>query len=427
MKKILQTLDDSAPFGLVVLDEQRSVLQVNPWFCERTGRPSSSLLGQNFLTMFPDSDPSCCECVQEQGKVCRPLTLPGDPEQFLPTQPVSVPSDTGSLECFLCFAYTDDNNRGLHALLFHDSSDTSPFHRSFVSAVQRLHQIQVEQQRLVSNLERANSHLMRSEKMAGIGQLAAGVAHEINNPIGYVFSNLKTLAGYMHDMLRIIDAIDQVDSVDDLRQLKNSLEYDYIRSDVGALIDESEEGISRVKKIITALKDFSHMDEEGFRKADLHRGFETTLNIISNELRHKAKVLKEYGTMPMVECNPSQINQVFMNLMINATHATQGMGPEPGTITIRTNHDDHWAWFEVQDTGRGMDEQTMARIFEPFFTTKPVGQGTGLGLSLSYSIVQKHQGHIEVFSEPGKGTRFRISLPIQQPDSLASDKEPGHA
>lgn len=426
MKKILQTLDDSAPFGLVVLDEQRRIKQVNPWFCHRTGHVAGDLVGQVFTQAFPHVDTACCECVFVQGRVCRPWGVSGELEQGAAASPVIIRAGALSLECFLCFPYKEENGQSLYALMFHDPTDNSPFHHAFVSAVQRLYQIQVEQQRLVSNLERANSHLMRSEKMAGIGQLAAGVAHEINNPIGYVFSNLKTLAGYMHDMLRIIDAIDQVDSVDDLRQLKNSLEYDYIRSDVGALIDESEEGIGRVKKIITALKDFSHMDEDGFRRADLHRGFETTLNIVNNELRHRNKVVKEYGNLPLVECNPSQINQVFMNLMINATQATQGMGTDPGTITIRTNHDDHWAWFEVEDTGRGMDEQTMARIFEPFFTTKPVGQGTGLGLSLSYSIVQKHQGHIEVFSQPGKGTRFRISLPVQQPETLIS-KEPDHA
>lgn len=422
MKKILESLDDTTPVGLIVLDDAQTIRHANNWLCNWFQLQLENIQGKLITQIFPELKLSGCECTPVDGRADCPLSFPGGTDAAVLPGPVVLPSSKGTLECFLCFPYQNAEQDSVYALLFHDPSDASAFHRSFVAAIQRLQQIQVDQHRLVSNLERANAHLMRSEKLAGIGQLAAGVAHEINNPIGYVFSNLKTLAGYMHDLLRIIDAVDQVDVLDDLRQLKNTLEYDYIRSDVEALIDESEEGISRVKKIITALKDFSHMDEEGFRKVDLHRGFETTLNIINNELRHKARVVKQYSDLPMVECNSSQINQVFMNLMINATHAMKQS--EPGTITVRTGHDEHWAWFEVEDDGCGMDEETLSRIFEPFFTTKPVGQGTGLGLSLSYSIVQKHAGHIEVFSNPGQGTRFRISLPIAHADTSSLIGEP---
>jgi signal transduction histidine kinase len=410
MKKILESLDDTTPVGLIVLDDTQVIRHANKWLCNWFELQLENIKGQPITGVFPQLQHGGCDCTHIDGRADCPPTIPGSTDAGAMPGQIVLASAKGALECFLCVPYQNADDQPMHALLFHDPSDASAFHRSFVAVIQRLQQIQVDQHRLVSNLERANAHLMRSEKLAGIGQLAAGVAHEINNPIGYVFSNLKTLAGYMHDLLRIIDAVDQVDVLDDLRQLKNTLEYDYIRSDVEALINESEDGISRVKKIITALKDFSHMDEEGFRKVDLHRGFETTLNIINNELRHKATVIKQYSDLPMLECNSSQINQVFMNLMINATHAMNG--PEPGTITVRTGHDEHWAWFEVEDDGCGMDEETLNRIFEPFFTTKPVGQGTGLGLSLSHSIVQKHAGHIAVFSNPGQGTRFRISLPI---------------
>jgi signal transduction histidine kinase len=252
--------------------------------------------------------------------------------------------------------------------------------------------------------------LFHSERLAGIGQLAAGVAHEINNPIGYVFSNLKTLAGYVHDMLRVIDAIDTAANVDELRQLKQRLEYDYIRGDVEALIAESGEGIDRVKKLISALKDFSYVQEEGFRKADLHHGIETTLNIANNELKYKADVVKAYGELPEVECNASQINQVILNLLMNAAQAMVGFGK----ITIRTGHEEPWVWLEVEDTGCGMEPAVADRMFEPFFTTKAVGQGTGLGLSLSYNIVEKHNGRIDVFSTPGQGARIRVWLPVEQ-------------
>ncbi|WP_228716970.1 ATP-binding protein [Billgrantia pellis] len=263
---------------------------------------------------------------------------------------------------------------------------------------------------LLQDLAEVDSQLLQSEKMAAIGQLAAGVAHEINNPIGYVFSNLKTLAGYVDDLIAIIDATDKVASLDELRKVKEKLEYHYIREDVQALISESEEGIGRVKTIITALKDFSHIDEETFRPADLHRGLDSTLNLVGNELKYKAKVVKAYGDLPEIECIPSQLNQVALNLLTNAAHAIENQG----VIHLSTGCKDGMVWFEVRDNGYGIKPEHLGRLFEPFFTTKAVGEGTGLGLALSSSIVQKHGGRIEVESEEGQGSRFRVWLPIRQ-------------
>lgn len=279
------------------------------------------------------------------------------------------------------------------------------------AALRALGAKQAEQDHLVSKLEKAHVQLLQSERLATIGQLAAGVAHEINNPVGYVFSNLKTLAGYVDDLLRIIDAVDSVSDLDELRQLKLTLEYDYIRNDVEALIVESEDGIERVKKIITALKDFSHIEEEEFVQADLVRGLESTLNMVNNELKYKAEVVREFAVMPEVQCIASQINQVVMNLLINAAHSIETFG----VITLRCGHQGGWVWVEVQDTGRGIEPQVLSRIYDPFFTTKPVGQGTGLGLTLSYNILQKHHGRFDVHSEPGQGSRFRFWLPVSQP------------
>ncbi|KRB27771.1 ATP-binding protein [Acidovorax sp. Root70] len=261
----------------------------------------------------------------------------------------------------------------------------------------------------------ANQRMLQSEKLAAIGQLAAGVAHEINNPLGFVFSNLKTLGEYVRDMIRIVDEVDNANDLEMVKELKRRLDYEYIRSDVGSLLLESEDGIDRVKTIITALKDFSHIGEEEFRAADLHRGLDTTLSVVNNELKYKANVLKEYGDLPEVECIASQINQVAMNLLVNAAHAIDGFGK----ITIRTGHENGWAWFEVQDSGKGIEATVLNRIFEPFFTTKPVGKGTGLGLALSYNIVQKHHGRIEVESQVGVGTSFRVWLPVSQPAAIA--------
>lgn len=255
-------------------------------------------------------------------------------------------------------------------------------------------------------------HLLQTEKMAGIGQLAAGVAHEINNPVGYVFSNLKTLAGYMQDMLKIIDATDHVESMGELHQLKKALDYDYIRQDVPALLRESEEGMDRIKHIISALKYFSHTDDDSFRLADLHQSIESTLTVAGNEIKYRAQVIKQFGVLPPVQFNVSQINQVVMNLLINAAQSIENSG----MITLRTDQDGAWVWFEVEDTGCGMTAEIQQRIFEPFYTTKPVGQGTGMGLALSYGIVQKHNGRIDVFSRVGHGTRIRVWLPVHQPN-----------
>jgi PAS domain S-box-containing protein len=266
-------------------------------------------------------------------------------------------------------------------------------------------------------LEEAQSQLLQSEKMASVGQLAAGIAHEINNPVGYINSNLGSLKNYINDMWRMLDAYTEAEqglgdaSVRSrLDALKREIDIKFLREDIGQLIGESMEGVKRVKQIVQDLKDFSHVDEADWQWTDLHKGLDSTLNIAWNEIKYKAEVVKEYGDIPEVECIASQMNQVFMNLLVNAAHAIE----QRGTITIRTGVSDNKAWIDIADTGKGMSEEVQKRIFEPFFTTKPVGKGTGLGLSLAYGIVQKHHGDISVISAPEQGTTFHIELPVQR-------------
>jgi signal transduction histidine kinase len=263
--------------------------------------------------------------------------------------------------------------------------------------------------------------LVQSEKLASIGQLAAGVAHEINNPIGYIFSNFGTLEGYLgklFDMLaayeRAEPAVSLPDVANGLRGLREEVELEFLKEDIPELMRESKQGIARVRQIVQDLKDFSRVDSaQDFEWANLHRGIDSTLNVVASELRYKADVVKEYGDIPDIECLPSQLNQVVMNLVVNAA---QAMGDAHGRIVIRTGTEGEQVWLEVADNGSGIPPDTLTRIFEPFFTTKPVGKGTGLGLSLSYGIVQKHQGRIEVQSVAGQGTTFRVTLPIRRPD-----------
>ena len=273
------------------------------------------------------------------------------------------------------------------------------------------------QRSLNKRLEEAHNQLLQSEKMASIGQLAAGVAHELNNPIGFVHSNLGTLDNYLAELMGILDAFENAaragetptQILETVARLKQACDFDFIREDMGPLMHESRDGLMRVRKIVQDLKSFSHVSEQEWGWADLHAGLDTTLNIVRNELKYKCNIVKTYGDIPEVHCIISQLNQVFMNLLVNAGQAIESQG----TVTIRTARcGDDEVMVEISDTGKGIAPEHLTRIFDPFFTTKPVGSGTGLGLSLSYGIVQRHHGRIEVESAPGHGACFRVILPI---------------
>ena len=274
----------------------------------------------------------------------------------------------------------------------------------------------VELKQLNEKLESAHTQLLQSEKMASIGQLAAGVAHEINNPVGFVNSNLGTLGKYITNMFSVIDAYETAEAkvgpntCPEVTQVKKTVDFNYLKEDIPSLLKESQEGLSRVTRIVQDLKDFSHVDESNWQHANLEQGLDSTLNVVSNEIKYKADVVKQYGGLPDVECMPSQLNQVFLNMLMNAAQAIE----KKGTITVRTGSSGDEVWVEVEDTGKGIAPENLNRIFDPFFTTKPIGKGTGLGLSLSYGIVQKHHGRIEVKSEVGKGSTFRVWLPVTQ-------------
>ena len=292
--------------------------------------------------------------------------------------------------------------------------------------VNRALQAEKEEQRiLIQKLEEAHNQLLQSEKLASIGQLAAGVAHEINNPIGFVNSNLGTLKNYVDQLMGLIGDISTTiepllagnpEAKKSIDALKRKADLDFLREDIGALITESIDGTTRVRQIVQDLRDFSRTGEIAMEWVDLHAGLESTLNVVANEIKYKAEIVRDYGTLPRVECRPSQINQVFMNLLVNAAQAI----PQKGRITLKSGCADDKVWVSVSDTGNGIPPEIMARIFDPFFTTKPVGKGTGLGLSVSYGIIEKHGGRIEVASQPGEGTTFTVWLPVSQPGAAPS-------
>ena len=302
-------------------------------------------------------------------------------------------------------------------------SDISQRKREAAEASARLEELTGKNQaleRLNTQLTQAHGQLLQSEKMASIGLLAAGVAHEINNPIGYVKSNLHSLVQYVGDFERVLQACeaaegscaDRAACFAPVHAIKAEVDFEYERQDLHALLAESVAGLDRVTRIVQNLKDFSRLDcDDEWSFEDLHRGLDSTLNVVWNHLKYTCEVKKEYGSLPPVQCLLSQLNQIFLNLLVNAADAIESKG----TITIRTGTQGAEAWVEVADTGRGIPPDHLRRIFDPFFTTKAVGKGTGLGLSVSYSIVQKHNGRIEVDSKVGQGSRFRVWLPLQQP------------
>ncbi len=269
----------------------------------------------------------------------------------------------------------------------------------------------------VSQLERTQGQLLQSEKMAAVGQLAAGVAHEINNPIGFVSSNVGSLTGYVGQLLEAIDVVQKLAPQLPAAQgaqvmdVLKKIDIDFLRQDIADLLRESKEGLLRVKGIVSDLRDFSHSDEGKWLPTDLNRVLESALNMAANEIKYKAEVDKNLAQLPLVLCIPSQINQVFVNLLVNAAQAIQNRGK----ITLRSSVVNAGVQIEIGDTGCGMSAQVQKRIFEPFYTSKPVGKGTGLGLSITWEIIQRHHGQIEVQSQPGAGTRFCITLPQQQP------------
>jgi signal transduction histidine kinase len=273
-----------------------------------------------------------------------------------------------------------------------------------------------------AELKSSQAHLVQSEKMASLGQMVAGVAHEINTPLGYVRNNVETVQG-MFDMIRellgtyqaTMELLTSPDaSEEDITEQLTLLEEmgaPFAEADtfeeIGQLFEDSIYGVDQIAELVMNLKDFSRLDRAKVDNVDIHECIESSLNIGRNNLKYKVTVKKEYGEVPRIQCTPSQLNQVFLNLFNNAAQAIE----DKGTLLIKTSADKQFVYVSVQDSGKGIPKDTLHKVFDPFFTTKPIGEGTGLGLSISFQIIQAHGGKIQVASEVGKGTRFLISLP----------------
>ena len=290
---------------------------------------------------------------------------------------------------------------------------------ALISRQRAYRKLQEEQQRtaaLLKKLQATQAQLLQSEKMASLGQLTAGIAHEINNPINFITSNIEALKLDFQDIDQLLELLSslnsdhQTEAIKRLTVLKKEVDINFLREEINQLLASIERGAHRTDEIVKSLRNFSRNTTEHFLKANLHEALDATILLVKNNLPEKVFIQKEYGQIPEVFCQVSRLNQVFLNMLTNAIHATA----PSGTITISTQQIDTQVEIVIADTGKGIAPATQSRIFEPFFTTKAVGQGTGLGLSISYSIIKQHNGNITVKSQVNKGTAFHILLPIEQ-------------
>ncbi|WLD58830.1 ATP-binding protein [Salinispirillum sp. LH 10-3-1] len=412
---------DQLSFAVCIVDAEYSVLFANRSYCTRAGMKLDKIVGMSVLELYPEisdylkrkidtvfviESPSFSYWEQRPHvfpfKSSRPVS--GDEElmyQNLEIIPISDGDVGGLLACLCVYDVTLQASQHLELQRLKDE-------------LQKEH---AAQKVLITKLEDTRGQLMQSEKMASIGQLAAGIAHEINNPLGFITSNVQSLQHYLHKYHEVIDGLDKLLSdvaTPEMLKARDALyeatQLAFMRTDSIDLIQESQEGSERVMSIVTSLKDFSHIDNSDWAMANLVAGIESTLKIVNNQIKYSIDVIRDFAPdVPEIYCQPMQLNQVVLNLLINASQAMEGKGEI--RISLQRSGDDY-VKLGVKDTGTGIEPDHMNRLFEPFFTTKEVGSGTGLGLSVSYSIIKAHQGTIEVASELGKGTEFTLTLPV---------------
>ncbi len=278
-----------------------------------------------------------------------------------------------------------------------------------------------------AKLERLQAQIVHSEKMASLGQLAAGIAHELNNPVGFIYGNMDLLKDYLEDLTKLLNYYDQADLpekiVEGAAGIKEQMGYQTFHEDLSSIVTDTRDGAERIRNIVQNLRTFSRLDEAEFKKTDVHEGIDSTIRLLSRYFKaDNIRLFRDYHQLPPIDAFSSQLNQVWMNLLVNAA---QAVSPQGGEVRISTQTIEGSVIVSISDTGIGISDEYLARIFDPFFTTKPVGEGTGLGLSISFGIIERHHGKINVKSRPNEGTSFTVTLPIhiETPDFRAKIEE----
>jgi two-component system NtrC family sensor kinase len=377
-----QTLDHLRDF-VVLTDADYRIRRCNKLLSDATGKPIDELVGADWYELINDAGFKFVTLNDATGEVFNPVS--------------------GRYYDISIYSIEDNAVVTGYVISLNDTTDVRATTQELEKAYRELKDAQLQ--------------IFQQEKMASIGQLAAGVAHEINNPMGFISSNLSTLNKYIDRLAEFIAAGDDRlflasyggQEAEKLNKVRKQLKIDYIMDDARQLIAESQDGAGRVRRIVQDLKSFSRVDQAESAFINLNEAIETTINIAWNEIKYVATINKEFGDIPHVKCYPQQLNQVFLNLLLNAAHA---LGENQGVITVRTWSEKEDVFVSVSDSGCGITDEIRQKIFEPFFTTKEVGKGTGLGLSISYDIIRKHGGEITFESEVGKRTTFIVRLPL---------------
>jgi len=393
---------DSIDDVMILANLENKILRCNKMLCSLTGKNYTELLGEKWDDIFSGSGFK----IETKGQ-----------------EHVEISHQSGNW--FHLNTRTVTNKKNVvygNVIYLHNVTKLKNARKEIEITKNNLEKKNLELENAYTDLKKAQSQILQQEKMASIGQLAAGIAHEINNPVGFIMSNLNSLQKYMNKIVEFLKvqslAISDlaspskkdIDSImNNVSQKQKSLDLDYILGDIENLIKESLDGTNRVKVIVQDLKSFARVDESEHKVANINTGLNSTINIVWNEIKYKATLKKEFGdNIPMIKCNPGQLNQVFMNILVNASQAIE----KQGEITVKTWHDNGHIYVSISDNGSGIPEKTLNNIFDPFFTTKEVGSGTGLGLSIAYDIIKKHNGELKVESKVGQGTTFTIEIPI---------------
>jgi len=436
-------------------DVDGSIIYTNDKFCEVSGYQREALLGQNHRIVKSDFHPpeffqALWETISSgrvwSGEIrnrakngqyywVQTTILPMLDESGLPIRYISVRNEITQLKAMEASVSEANVILKSNVLERTQELELAKSHleqelRDRVRTQEALQSSYDELKSLHRQLQEAQQYLMQSEKLAAVGQLAAGMAHEINNPIGFIASNLATLGRYQDTLGAVLARyIQQESGMDEdartaMVAFRQQADLDFLLEDTRDLLAESRSGAERVRNIVRDLRDFARIDSDGQRQqVDINQCLDTTLNLLGERFSEGTNIQREYGVAPLVECNPADLNQVFVNLLNNARQALQG---KPGSIVLRSGVEGEQAWVEIEDTGAGIAETVLPQIFDPFFTTRPVGQGAGLGLSTAYGVIQQHGGQIAVTSQVGVGSVFRVSLPLSHVEA-APERASGSA
>ena len=395
-----QAIFNAALTGLLVINtDLRQIMHANQAAARTLGYRSDDLIGELASTVIPEARQGTGDCCVVSGYQ--------NEEGFL------IHKDGHPVPVIRSLCLVDHGESPMVVFSFLDITERK-------RAEHRLQESCNQLEAANEQLKHHKNQIVQSEKLASIGQLAAGVAHEINNPIGFISSNLGTILEYadtMRALIRLYGERDAADPADPARgeldrkiaAIKEEDDLDFILDDLDGVLSESMEGVKRVAEIVQNLKSFAREDSPERRPHDINEGIEAMIRMVWNQLKYTCTVERDYGQVPVVQCHPGQINQVVMNMLVNAS---QAMPEEGGAVRVATAVVGGELEITIADNGKGIPPEILPRIFDPFFTTKDVGKGTGLGLSISHGIIQDHRGRIEGASEPGRGTEFRIYLPL---------------